>query len=57
MAFCPNDTNEQSALGFQYVTQLEQYTYLLRVALSRLYNLLRRKGNFIGLKILVEIIL
>ncbi|PKY50464.1 RhoGAP-domain-containing protein [Rhizophagus irregularis] len=45
MAFCPNDTNEQSALGFQYVTQLEQYTYLLRVALSRLYNLLRRKDE------------
>jgi hypothetical protein len=50
MAFCPKDTNEKSVKGFQYVTQLEQYTYLLRVALSRLYNLLRRKGNFIILK-------
>ncbi|CAG8461698.1 2753_t:CDS:10 [Funneliformis mosseae] len=45
MAFCPKDTNEQSLKGFQYVSQLEQYTYLLRVALSRLYNLLRRKDE------------
>ncbi|CAG8505502.1 15144_t:CDS:2 [Racocetra fulgida] len=45
MTFCPAHTNEQAAPGFQYVTQLEQYTYLLRVELSRMYNLLKRKDE------------
>nr|CAG8438836.1 3632_t:CDS:10 [Entrophospora candida] len=42
-AYCPNCSKEPASVGFEHVTQLEQYTYLLRVALSRLYNLLRRK--------------
>ncbi|CAG8561657.1 9342_t:CDS:10, partial [Cetraspora pellucida] len=45
MTFCPAHTNEQAAPGFQYVTQLEQYTYLLRVELSRMYNLLKHKDE------------
>ncbi|KAI9143486.1 hypothetical protein BKA69DRAFT_1062211 [Paraphysoderma sedebokerense] len=31
--------------GFEYVTQLQQYTFLLRVALKRYYSLLRAKGE------------
>ncbi|KAG9300575.1 hypothetical protein G9A89_000756 [Geosiphon pyriformis] len=44
-AFCPGCASEPASTGFEYVTQLGQYTYLLRVALSRLYNLLRRKDD------------
>ncbi|CAG8482236.1 5131_t:CDS:10 [Ambispora gerdemannii] len=45
LTFCSNCATEPSATGFEQVTQLGQYTYLLRVALSRLYNLLRRKDD------------
>ncbi|CAG8518695.1 5261_t:CDS:10 [Ambispora leptoticha] len=45
LAFCTNCATEPSTTGFERVTQLGQYTYLLRVALSRLYNLLRRKDE------------
>ncbi|KAF0404356.1 RhoGAP-domain-containing protein [Gigaspora margarita] len=45
MSFCPAHTNEQAAHGYEYVTQLEQYTYLLRIELSRMYNLLKRKDE------------
>ena len=34
--------------GFQYVTTLEQYTFLLKVALKRLYGLLHVKGTLIA---------
>ncbi|CAG8515142.1 5156_t:CDS:10 [Acaulospora colombiana] len=49
MAFCPNDTNEQAAPGFQHVTQLEQYIYLLRVALSNLNGQLKQDEDGNGL--------
>ncbi|CAG8708907.1 16499_t:CDS:10 [Dentiscutata erythropus] len=45
MSFCPAHTSEPVAPGYQYVTQLEQYTYLLRIELSRMYNLLKRKDE------------
>jgi hypothetical protein len=31
--------------GFQYVTRLQQYSFLLSVALGRLYSLLKIPGN------------
>lgn len=34
-------------IGIEYVTQLEQYTFLLRVALRRLYSLLKVPGGCI----------
>ncbi|KAL7747468.1 Rho-type GTPase activating protein Rga1 [Sorochytrium milnesiophthora] len=43
--FCVNCKPEGAVQGFQRVTLLEQYTFLLRVALKRLYSLLKVKGS------------
>ncbi|CAG8513332.1 10526_t:CDS:10 [Paraglomus brasilianum] len=45
MALCPSCKTERAARGFKKVTKLEQYTYLLRVALSRLYTSLNRRDE------------
>ncbi|RUS25266.1 hypothetical protein BC938DRAFT_472404 [Jimgerdemannia flammicorona] len=41
--YCSNCARgrDNVTIGFEYVTQLEQYTFLLRVALRRLYKLLK----------------
>ena len=36
---------QNASKGFEVVTQLQQYTFLLRVALKRLYSLLNVKGD------------
>ncbi|SPC62013.1 related to GTPase-activating protein of the rho/rac family (LRG1 protein) [Ustilago sp. UG-2017b] len=43
--FCPNCAGGLTLrTGFQSVTRLEQYAFLLRVALNRLFALLRKRG-------------
>ncbi|KAF9975699.1 hypothetical protein BGZ73_000550 [Actinomortierella ambigua] len=42
---CQQCKTPESHAGFSHVTKLEQYTFLLRVALVRLENLLRLKGD------------
>uniref|UniRef100_V5GMH4 GTPase-activating protein of the rho/rac family (LRG1 protein) n=1 Tax=Kalmanozyma brasiliensis (strain GHG001) TaxID=1365824 RepID=V5GMH4_KALBG len=43
--FCPGCTGGmQLRTGFESVTRLEQYAFLLRVALNRLFALLRKRG-------------
>lgn len=43
--FCPNCAGGMSLrMGFESVTRLEQYAFLLRVALNRLFALLRKRG-------------
>lgn len=48
-AFCPNCSTrysmEPDATPIEYVTRLQQYVYLLRVALARLLSVLRSGGN------------
>ncbi|KZP01568.1 RhoGAP-domain-containing protein [Calocera viscosa TUFC12733] len=41
---CITDGEPDCKPGFEAVTKLEQFAYLLNVALRRLYDLLRRKG-------------
>ncbi|KAI7830734.1 hypothetical protein BC939DRAFT_392557 [Gamsiella multidivaricata] len=43
-AYCQQCRTPESQIGFSHVTKLEQYTFLLRVALIRLENLLHLKG-------------
>ncbi|KAI1316417.1 hypothetical protein EDD11_009980 [Mortierella claussenii] len=43
--FCQQCKTADSTSGFSHVTKLEQYTFLLRVALIRLENLLHLKGD------------
>ncbi|KAK9768452.1 Rho-type GTPase activating protein Rga1 [Basidiobolus ranarum] len=46
LIYCPNCSKKSArAHGFRYVTQLEQYAFLLRVALKRLYTLLNVNEN------------
>lgn len=42
---CQQCKTSESEIGFSHVTKLEQYTFLLRVALIRLENLLHLKGD------------
>lgn len=42
---CQQCKTPESQTGFSHVTKLEQYTFLLRVALIRLENLLHLKGT------------
>lgn len=42
--YCPDHTVAKAKLGFEHVTRLEQYAFLLRVALNRLFALLRKRG-------------
>ncbi|KAG0244058.1 hypothetical protein BGW41_000486 [Actinomortierella wolfii] len=46
---CQQCKTPESHVGFSHVTKLEQYTFLLRVALVRLENLLRLKGDDVAL--------
>jgi hypothetical protein len=41
---CANHGAEQLIQGFEYVTRLQQYSFLLSVALGRLYSLLKLPG-------------
>ncbi|KAF9168833.1 hypothetical protein BGX20_011155 [Mortierella sp. AD010] len=43
--YCQQCKTPESQTGFSHVTKLEQYTFLLRVALIRLENLLQLKGD------------
>ncbi|KAF9133333.1 hypothetical protein BGW39_010037 [Mortierella sp. 14UC] len=43
--YCQQCKTPESETGFSHVTKLEQYTFLLRVALIRLENLLHLKGD------------
>ncbi|KAG0305548.1 hypothetical protein BGZ97_001070 [Linnemannia gamsii] len=45
---CQQCKTPESEIGFTHVTKLEQYTFLLRVALIRLENLLHLKGDESG---------
>ncbi|KAF9107325.1 hypothetical protein BGX29_006689 [Mortierella sp. GBA35] len=45
---CQQCKTPESETGFSHVTKLEQYTFLLRVALIRLENLLHLKGDESG---------
>lgn len=45
LVLCPQCKTPESQTGFSHVTKLEQYTFLLRVALIRLENLLHLKGK------------
>ncbi|KAK9721012.1 Rho-type GTPase activating protein Rga1, variant 2 [Basidiobolus ranarum] len=46
LIYCPNCSKKSArGHGFRYVTQLEQYAFLLRVALKRLYTLLNVDEN------------
>jgi hypothetical protein len=42
---CANHGSEQLIQGFEYVTRLQQYSFLLSVALGRLYSLLKLPGK------------
>lgn len=42
--FCTQHRTGESHFGFQSVSRLEQYSYLLNVALLRLYSILKRRG-------------
>jgi hypothetical protein len=42
--WCLDHRHQTSMSGFQPVTRLEQYAFLLNVALRRLYNLLKKSG-------------
>lgn len=42
--FCPPCKTASCRGGFERVSRLEQYSYLLRVALNRLYALLKKRG-------------
>ncbi|KAG8834410.1 hypothetical protein FRC17_008981 [Serendipita sp. 399] len=42
--YCVEHRTGRSHLGFQSVSRLEQYSYLLNVALLRLYSILKRRG-------------
>lgn len=43
--YCEKCAHPSAVKGFEQVTQLQQYTFLLRVALKRLYGLLKAKGK------------
>ncbi|KAG0301669.1 hypothetical protein BGZ98_008142 [Dissophora globulifera] len=45
LVLCQQCKTPESQTGFSHVTKLEQYTFLLRVALIRLENLLQLKGD------------
>ncbi|KAF9358395.1 hypothetical protein BGX26_001854 [Mortierella sp. AD094] len=45
LVLCQQCKTPESQTGFSHVTKLEQYTFLLRVALIRLENLLHLKGD------------
>ncbi|KAJ1721942.1 Rho-type GTPase activating protein Rga1, partial [Coemansia biformis] len=44
--FCPECTSERGVApgGFMFISQLEEYSFLMRVALKRLYGLLKMKN-------------
>jgi hypothetical protein len=42
--YCPDCQTPNSRPGFESVSRLEQYAFLLRVALNRLYALLKKRG-------------
>jgi hypothetical protein len=42
--YCANHRPPNGLLGFRSVSRLEQYSYLLNVALLRLYSILKRRG-------------
>ncbi|KAJ1815177.1 Rho-type GTPase activating protein Rga1, partial [Coemansia sp. RSA 2598] len=44
--YCPSCANDHGVAsgGFKFVSQLEQYSFLMRVALKRLYGLLKMKN-------------
>ncbi|KIM23080.1 hypothetical protein M408DRAFT_17979 [Serendipita vermifera MAFF 305830] len=42
--YCPAHRSATGRLGFKSVSRLEQYSYLLNVALLRLYSILKRRG-------------
>lgn len=42
--YCKDHANEHCRAGFQTVSRLEQYAFLLNVALRRLYLLLKKQG-------------
>jgi hypothetical protein len=42
---CIGSVSDNLVQGFQYVTRLQQYSFLLSVALGRLYSLLKIPGN------------
>ncbi|CAD6912104.1 unnamed protein product [Tilletia controversa] len=42
--FCPTCAMGRGQVGFEAVTRLEQYAFLLRVALNRLFALLKKRG-------------
>lgn len=42
--YCPDCKMPNCRTGFENVTRLEQYAFLLRVALNRLYTLLKKRG-------------
>ncbi|KAJ2602660.1 Rho-type GTPase activating protein Rga1 [Coemansia sp. RSA 1286] len=46
MLYCPSCANDHGVAsgGFKFVSQLEQYSFLMRVALKRLYGLLKMKN-------------
>ncbi|KAM0787658.1 hypothetical protein ACM66B_003722 [Microbotryomycetes sp. NB124-2] len=44
MPFCSSCAPEAAKEGFEYVTRLEQYAFLLCVALNKLYALLKQRG-------------
>jgi hypothetical protein len=44
---CGNNGTEKLIQGFQNVTRLQQYSFLLSVALGRLYSLLNIPGKYI----------
>jgi hypothetical protein len=45
--------SKREATPFEYITKLTQYSFLLRVALSRLCNLLQITGNILFIYILL----
>ncbi|KAJ2880919.1 Rho-type GTPase activating protein Rga1 [Coemansia asiatica] len=46
LLYCPSCANDHGVAsgGFKFVSQLEQYSFLMRVALKRLYGLLKMKN-------------
>ncbi|UZJ55867.1 hypothetical protein CBS101457_005187 [Exobasidium rhododendri] len=44
LPYCPDCKTTNCRMGFENVTRLEQYAFLLRVALNRLYALLKKRG-------------
>jgi hypothetical protein len=45
--YCPNHRRPDTQEGFHNVTRLEQYAFLLFVALGRMYLLLKRRGAIV----------